>query len=208
MSQKRTLKLSFSGNPKKECGVDEAGVGPLVGPIAAAAVVWTHSEREGIYDSKKIKNPKRREELAEYIKNNSDDYAIAFVDEDTVDEINPLEARILAMHRAIAALKKRPKLILVDGNRFHPYEGIEHKLIVRGDDEYTSIAAASILAKVERDKFLRELHEEYPMYGWDTNQGYGTSQHIQAIKKHGLTPYHRKTFCQKILSKAKSEKGQ
>lgn len=197
------LKLSFADFPLDECGVDEAGAGPLCGPVVAAAVVWSKEQREGIRDSKKLSESKRTT-LSARIKSECDDYAITYVSHEVIDEINVLEARLKAMRDAIALLCKPPKLILVDGNRFHPYrtkdgDEIAHELVVRGDDEYTSIAAASILAKVERDAHMLELHREYPMYGWDRNKGYGTKEHEAAIRKYGLTPYHRKSFVKKFL---------
>lgn len=210
----------FDPNNFCECGIDEAGAGPLMGPVVAAAVIWPYNigetpDTEYIYntmcDSKKL-TAKKRALLEPLIKKHAIDWSIGIVDATEVDEINVLQARIKAMHKAIDGLKHKEfiNLLLVDGNRFSPYTfkcesrcemrfTVPHKLVVKGDNTYQSIAAASILAKEEHDRLALEMHREYPQYGWDTNKGYGTEQHRQAIQTFGPTPYHRMTFLSKIL---------
>ena len=176
------------------CGVDEAGRGPLCGPVCCAAVVLRDDfVCEEINDSKKI-SEKKREKLFDVIIENAVAYSIIFVDPKTIDEINILNASILAMHRALDALKVRPEYVIVDGNKFKPYGDLPHTTIVKGDGKYLSIAAASILAKTYRDDYMAEQHALYPHYGWDKNAGYPTKQHREGIRQHGLTPIHRKTF--------------
>jgi len=144
-------------------------------------------------DSKQL-SAKKRELLDDYIKYTAIDFSIGIVTEKEIDEINILNARILAMHRAIDKLEITPNLLLVDGNQFKQYNKTEHKLIVKGDSKYQSIAAASILAKNERDKMMIDFHEDYPMYNWKSNKGYGSKDHYEAIKIYGLTELHRKSF--------------
>ena len=177
-----------------EAGCDEVGRGCLCGPVVAAAVVLDDNfEQNLVNDSKKL-NFKTRLELDDYIKNNVKDYAIAELSPAFIDQHNILNASIHAMHNALDKLTIRPELILVDGNKFHPYNFIPHQCIIKGDSKVLSIAAASILAKNYRDQLMIQLHEEFPEYGWNKNMGYATKVHIEALKKFGPTKYHRKSF--------------
>ena len=177
-----------------EAGCDEVGRGCLCGPVVAAAVVLDDNfEQNLVNDSKKL-NFKTRLELDDYIKNNVKDYAIAELSPEFIDQHNILNASIHAMHNALDKLTIRPELILVDGNKFHPYNYIPHQCIIKGDSKILSIAAASILAKNYRDQLMIHLHEEFPEYGWNKNMGYATKVHIEALKKFGPTKYHRQSF--------------
>ena len=177
-----------------EAGCDEVGRGCLCGPVVAAAVILDDNfEQNLVNDSKKL-NFKTRLELDDYIKNNVKDYAIAELSPAFIDQHNILNASIHAMHNALDKLTIRPKLILVDGNKFHPYNFIPHQCIIKGDSKILSIAAASILAKNYRDQLMIQLHEEFPEYGWNKNMGYATKVHIEALKKFGPTKYHRQSF--------------
>ena len=177
-----------------EAGCDEVGRGCLCGPVVAAAVVLDDNfEQNLVNDSKKL-NFKTRLELDDYIKNNVKDYAIAELSPAFIDQHNILNASIHAMHNALDKLTIRPELILVDGNKFHPYNFIPHQCIIKGDSKVLSIAAASILAKNYRDQLMIQLHEEFPEYGWNKNMGYATKTHREALKKYGPTKYHRKSF--------------
>lgn len=193
--------LPFCREGEVECGVDEAGRGALAGPVVAAAVVWDAGVDDPlvneIKDSKKLSAAKRRV-LAEFIKSRAVAWAVAFVDHETIDEINILQSTYRAMHDAIGEVAQKCSLqhILIDGNRFKPYGDVEHTCVVKGDDTYISIAAASILAKVARDDFMTQCAKEAGMevYMWEKNMGYGTSAHMTAIKTHGMSTYHRRTF--------------
>ncbi len=177
-----------------EAGCDEVGRGCLCGPVVAAAVVLDDNfEQNLVNDSKKL-NFKTRLELNDYIKNNVKDYAIAELSPEFIDQHNILNASIHAMHNALDKLTIRPELILVDGNKFHPYNFIPHQCIIKGDSKILSIAAASILAKNYRDQLMIQLHDEFPEYGWNKNMGYATKVHIEALKKFGPTKYHRQSF--------------
>ena len=177
-----------------EAGCDEVGRGCLCGPVVAAAVILDDNfEQNLVNDSKKL-NFKTRLELDDYIKNNVKDYAIAQLSPEFIDQHNILNASIHAMHNALDKLTIRPELILVDGNKFHPYNYIPHQCIIKGDSKILSIAAASILAKNYRDQLMIRLHEEFPEYGWNKNMGYATKVHIEALKKFGPTKYHRQSF--------------
>ena len=177
-----------------EAGCDEVGRGCLCGPVVAAAVILSDDfDQNLINDSKKL-NFKTRIELDSYIKDNVKEYAIAELPPEFIDEHNILKASIHAMHLALDQLTNIPELILVDGNRFHPYNFIPHQCIVQGDSKVLSIAAASILAKNYRDRLMIQLHDEFPDYGWKTNMGYATKEHQIALMKHGPTKYHRKSF--------------
>jgi len=177
-----------------EAGCDEVGRGCLCGPVVAAAVILDDNfEQNLVNDSKKL-NFKTRLELDDYIKNNVKDYAIAELSPAFIDQHNILNASIHAMHNALDKLTIRPELILVDGNKFHPYNFIPHQCIVKGDSKVLSIAAASILAKNYRDQLMIQLHEEFPEYSWNKNMGYATKVHIEALKKFGPTKYHRQSF--------------
>jgi len=177
-----------------EAGCDEVGRGCLCGPVVAAAVILDENfEQNLINDSKKL-NFKTRMSLDEYIKENVKNYAIAELPPAFIDEHNILNASIHAMHQALDQLTTRPEFILVDGNKFHPYNFIPHQCIIKGDSKMLSIAAASILAKNYRDKLMIELHKEHPEYGWNTNFGYATKKHQEALIKHGPTIHHRQSF--------------
>lgn len=181
-----------------EAGCDEAGRGCLAGPVVAAAVILPDGySHPGLIDSKKL-SEKRREEMREVILRDAIAWGIAECSPVEIDEINILNASIEAMHRALRKLKVRPGEIIVDGNRFKPFEDIPHTTVVKGDATFANIAAASILAKTTRDAYMHEMHKQYPMYGWDANKGYPTADHRAAIIEHGLTELHRKTFKFKI----------
>jgi ribonuclease HII len=177
-----------------EAGCDEAGRGCLAGPVFAASVILPSDfQNELLNDSKKL-NEKQRNLLKDIIIENAIEWSVAEVDNVEIDKINILNASFLAMHRAIDKLKTKPELLLIDGNRFKKYKEINHVCIIKGDGEYMSIAAASILAKTFRDDFMIKIHNEFPQYKWAENKGYPTIMHKRAIKEHGVTPYHRLTF--------------
>ena len=183
------------------CGVDEVGRGPLCGPVVSAAVILPKGFSDPrIKDSKKIKNPKKMKEIADFIKENAISYSIGISSPEEIDEINILQSTYLAMHRAIKGLNTIPNKLLIDGNSFkpYPYDNIPYECIIKGDDKHIEIAAASIIAKNFRDEMMVELAKEYPDYKWESNSGYGTKDHIEAIKRVGLTPHHRITFCSKF----------
>jgi len=197
---KHTL-LRFQEQGAMECGLDECGRGSLAGPVVAAAVVWTEEEGEldhHIRDSKKL-NSRQREEMAAYIKDQAIDWSIQFIDHETIDNINILQATMKAMHKCLDEIRVPFESILVDGDKFQSYNGIPHTCVVKGDDTYMSIAAASILAKTARDAYMQEMHKKYSVYKWNSNVGYGTLEHMKAIETHGLSPLHRKTFCKRWL---------
>jgi ribonuclease HII len=177
-----------------EAGCDEAGRGCLAGPVVAAAVILD-PERPifALNDSKKL-SAKQRTLLRDEIKEKALCYGIGIVAHDQIDQINILNASILAMHKALAQLQPQPAYILVDGNRFKPYQQIPFSCMIKGDARFSSIAAASILAKTHRDELMAELHQQYPEYGWKRNQGYPTIEHRKAIAQHGSSPYHRLSF--------------
>ncbi|HTN68816.1 MAG TPA: ribonuclease HII [Dysgonamonadaceae bacterium] len=187
--------LSFCmQNGVVEAGCDEAGRGCLSGPVFAAAVILPNDfECEILNDSKKL-SENIRNELRIKIENEALSFAVASCTPEEIDEVNILWASVKAMHRAIAKLRLTPQHILVDGNRFKPYNDILHTCVVKGDSKFMSIAAASILAKTYRDEYMIKLHQKFPNYDWDTNKGYPTRAHRKAIKKYGITPHHRKTF--------------
>lgn len=177
-----------------EAGCDEVGRGCLSGPVVAAAVILDENFNQNLVNDSKKLNFKTRMDLDSYIKDNVKDYAIAELSPAFIDQHNILNASIHAMHQALDKLTMRPELILVDGNRFHPYNFTPHECIIKGDSKVLSIAAASILAKNYRDKLMIELHEEHPEYGWNTNFGYATKKHQEALIKFGPTKYHRQSF--------------
>jgi len=188
------MKFYYDINNSMEAGCDEAGRGSLSGPVVAAAVIFEKNYRnKWINDSKQL-NEKQRLELREIIERDALSWSVAFVDEKIIDEINILNASILAMHKALDGLELQPDFILVDGNRFKPYKKIAFKTVIGGDAKYLSIAAASILAKTHRDEFMINLHKEFPQYDWKNNKGYPTIKHREALRKFGITPYHRKTY--------------
>lgn len=177
-----------------EAGCDEAGRGCLAGPVYAAAVILPdHFQNELLNDSKELPE-KERDDMRKIIENEALAWAVASVDNNRIDEINILNASFLAMHLAIAQLKVKPELLLIDGNRFNPYQKIAHECIIKGDGQYMSIAAASILAKTHRDEYMRRIHDEFPHYNWKQNKGYSTREHRQAIIDFGTSSYHRLTF--------------
>lgn len=177
-----------------EAGCDEAGRGCLAGPVFAAAVILPDGYENAMINDSKQLSEKRRMELREIIMADAVAWAIARVDADEIDRINILRASIEAMHRALAQLSPQPGAIIVDGNRFTPYRDVPWQTVVKGDGKYANIAAASILAKTERDLFMLQAHESYPSYGWDRNKGYPTAEHRAAVLKYGATPLHRLTF--------------
>lgn len=177
-----------------EVGCDEAGRGCLSGPVVAAAAILPKGFKHPLLNDSKKLTEKQRDMLRVVIENEFEHWAVGVVSEKEIDEINILNASFLAMHRAIDQLNAIPELILVDGNRFNPYKEIAHQTIVKGDEKYMSIAAASILAKTYRDDIMKKLGEEYPNYNWKKNKGYPTVQHREAIRQFGDTEYHRKSF--------------
>ncbi len=181
-------------NGIKEAGCDEAGRGCLAGPVFAAAVIFPKKYRNKELNDSKLLSPRRRDRLREEIISNAIAWSIASCSNTEIDNMNILRASITAMHRAISTLKVTPLLLLIDGNRFYSYSNIPHQTVVHGDATYLAIAAASILAKTERDRLMEELDANYPMYGWRRNKGYPTPEHRRAITDHGITPYHRLTF--------------
>ena len=177
-----------------EAGCDEAGRGCLAGSVFAAAVILPPDYHNELLNDSKQLSEKNRYALREVIQKDAVAWAVGIVTPEEIDKVNILNASILAMHRALDQLKVRPEAVIVDGNRFKPYRDIPYSTIVKGDGKYLSIAAASILAKTYRDDYMKELHKEYPYYGWDHNAGYPTKEHRKGIEIHGTTPYHRMTF--------------
>lgn len=177
-----------------EAGCDEAGRGCLAGPVFAAAVILPADFSDPVLNDSKQLNEKTRYALREMIQKLAINWAVAKIDAAEIDEINILNASIKAMHMALDQLKKKPSFIIIDGNRFKPYKKIPHATIIKGDGQYFSIAAASILAKTYRDDFMLEHHEKYPQYNWIKNKGYGTLDHRKAIAAFGRCPLHRESF--------------
>lgn len=187
-----------------EAGCDEAGRGCLAGPVFAAAVILPPDFRDDLLNDSKQLSEKKRYALREVVEREALAWAVGIVTNEEIDRINILRASILAMHRALDGLRLRPEEVIVDGNRFTPYapplpgggrgEALPYTTIVKGDGKYMSIAAASILAKTYRDDCMLQLHREYPVYRWDSNKGYPSAAHRQAIREHGTSPYHRMTF--------------
>jgi ribonuclease HII len=187
------LKSSFT-KTKVEAGCDEVGRGCLAGPVVAAAVILPKRFKHKLLnDSKQLKKADR-DQLQEEIKQAAIAWAVAEVSHEEIDQINILNASFKAMHLALDQLQTRPELLLIDGNRFKPYQQIEHKCIIKGDAKFLSIAAASVLAKTYRDELMEKLSIEFPGYGWATNVGYPTPEHREGIKMLGITPYHRRSF--------------
>ncbi len=177
-----------------EAGCDEAGRGCLAGSVYAAAVIFPEDyQNEELNDSKQL-TAKQRKKLREIIERDATAWAVGVVTPEEIDKINILNASILAMHRALDQLKVRPEAVIVDGNRFKPWQNVRYATIVKGDGKYLSIAAASILAKTYRDDYMEALAEEFPQYDWMSNKGYPTKKHRDAIRQYGITPYHRKSF--------------
>lgn len=184
---------------KLEVGTDEAGRGCLAGPVTAGAVILPENFSLPKLNDSKLLSEKIRFEIRPYIEENAISWNIAQIDNFKIDEINILNASILAMHKAIDGLKVKPEFILIDGNRFKPYKNIPYICMIKGDRRFMNIAAASILAKTYRDEFMENLAEEFPMYDWKNNKGYPTKKHREAIEKYGTTQYHRMTF--RLLAK-------
>ena len=177
-----------------ECGTDEAGRGCLAGPVTAAAVILPHDfHNEWLNDSKQL-SLKKRENLRPIIEEEAIAFAVAHIMPQQIDDINILNASILAMHKAIEKLNTKPEYILVDGNRFKPFKNVPHKCVIKGDAKYVNIAAASVLAKTYRDDFMLKLHEEYPDYQWHKNKGYPTKYHREIIRQKGSCQHHRQSF--------------
>ena len=181
---------------KIEAGCDEAGRGCLAGSVYAAAVILPKDYHDDQLNDSKQLTAHQRYMLRETIEHDAIAWAVGVVTAQEIDKMNILRASITAMHRAIDRLSVRPEALIIDGNRFYPYHDLPYTTIVKGDGKYLSIAAASILAKTYRDDYMRELHKEYPYYGWDHNAGYPTTEHRRGIAEHGLSPYHRLTFNQ------------
>jgi len=186
--------LSHYTEESTEAGCDEAGRGCLAGPVFASAVILPREFRNEILDDSKKLSALQREKLRLIIEAEAIAWAVSSVDAAVIDEINILNASILAMHQAIQNLKVRPQLLLIDGNRFKPYKKIPHLCIVKGDGKFLSIAAASVLAKTYRDDFMRGLHQQYPVYDWNSNKGYPCKKHREGIALYGISPYHRRSY--------------
>jgi len=191
--QKESLKGNYSSFTN-ECGCDEAGRGCLAGPVLAAAVILPLNFVCPLLNDSKQLTEKQRNKLRPIIEKEALVWAVAEVSNTEIDEINILNASILAMHRAVDKLIIRPEFIIVDGNRFKSYNDIPHLAIVKGDSKYLSIAAASVLAKTHRDELMQQLHEEFPQYDWQKNKAYPTLKHRAAIRLHGTTPHHRMSY--------------
>lgn len=194
--------LDFMNPDLLEAGLDEAGRGPLAGPVFAAAVILPEGfSHPRLNDSKKM-TEKAREELRPIIEKEAIAWAVEKVSAEEIDRLNILWASVTGMQRAVLRLSVKPDFLLVDGNRFKPLEGYRYATVVHGDATYKNIAAASVLAKTYRDDYMRELAKKYPQYGWERNMGYPTPEHIAAIKAFGLTPEHRRSFHPKELEPA------
>ncbi|WP_047547960.1 ribonuclease HII [Psychroserpens sp. Hel_I_66] len=187
------LKSSFS-ELLLECGTDEAGRGCLAGPVTAAAVILPVEFQNEILNDSKLLSEKKRNFLKPIIEKEALYFSYAHILPKEIDAINILNASILAMHKSIDSLSTMPEFIIVDGNRFKPYGDILFETIIKGDSKFMSIAAASVLAKTYRDKYMERIHDEFPMYNWKKNKGYPTKEHREAIRKYGITKYHRKSF--------------
>lgn len=186
--------LPYLDSDLLEAGCDEAGRGCLAGAVYAAAVILPKDFKNELLNDSKQLTEKQRYALREIIKEEALDWAVGAVSQAEIDEINILNASFLAMHRALDQLKMCPQHLLIDGNRFKKYKEVPHTTVVKGDGKYASIAAASVLAKTYRDDYMAELHKEFPIYDWEHNKGYPTLKHRAAIRKCGVSPYHRLTF--------------
>jgi ribonuclease HII len=187
------LQLKFS-NHLFEAGTDEAGRGCLAGPVTAAAVILPENFTLDLLNDSKQLSEKIREQLKPIIESKAIAFAVTHLDHKVIDEINILNASIKAMQECIFKLNPMPNHVIVDGNRFKPMKNIPHTTIIKGDSKFLSIAAASVLAKTYRDEYMNQIHEEFPMYNWKKNKGYPTLEHREAIKKYGVTKYHRLSF--------------
>ncbi len=177
-----------------ECGTDEAGRGCLAGPVTATSVILPKHFKNNLLNDSKQLSEKNRDKLKPIIETEAITFGVAHVFQKEIDKINILNASILAMHKSIDQLNPIPEFIIVDGNKFKPYNDIPFETIIKGDAKFMSIAAASVLAKTYRDDYMRKIHEEFPMYNWKQNKGYPTIEHREAIRKYGITKYHRKSF--------------
>lgn len=185
-----------------EAGCDEAGRGPLAGPVFVAAVILPEGFHHPLLNDSKQMSEKSRDILREVIEKEAIAYAVEEVSAEEIDTINILNASITGMQRAVLRLDPRPEFLLIDGNRFRPFDSYkytDYATVVKGDGKYAPIAAASVLAKTYRDELMRKIAQEFPMYGWERNMGYPTPEHIDAIRRYGLTPYHRRSFHVKEL---------
>ena len=182
-----------------EAGCDEAGRGPLAGPVFAAAVILPKDFYHPLLNDSKKMTEKAREELRPIIEREAIAWAVEEVSAEEIDTINILNASIAGMQRAVRKLQLKPEFLLIDGNKFKPFDDYKYQCVVKGDATYASIAAASVLAKTYRDEYMRKLAKEFPQYGWERNMGYPTKEHVQAIIEHGYTPHHRKSFHLKQL---------
>lgn len=182
-----------------EAGCDEAGRGPLAGPVYAAAVILPPDFHHPLLNDSKQMSGKNRDLLRPIIEKEAVAWAVEEVSAEEIDELNILWASVTGMQRAVRRLSVRPDFLLIDGNKFRPFDGFPYQTVVHGDATYASIAAASVLAKTYRDEHMRKLALEYPQYGWDRNMGYPTAEHIEAVRRYGLTPHHRKSFHVKEL---------
>lgn len=191
--------LQYMQPGRMEAGCDEAGRGPLAGPVYAAAVILPEDFHHPLLNDSKQMTERARNILRPIIEREAVTWAVEAVSAEEIDRLNILGASITGMQRAVRRLSVRPDFLLVDGNRFRPFDGFEYRTVVHGDATYASIAAASVLAKTWRDEYMRHIASEFPQYGWERNMGYPTAEHIQAIKKYGYTPYHRMSFHPKEL---------
>jgi ribonuclease HII len=191
--------LNFLHSDLVEAGCDEAGRGPLAGPVFAAAVILPKDFHHHLLNDSKKMTEKARELLRPIIEREAIAWAVEEVSAEEIDTINILNASIAGMQRAVRKLSVKPEFLLIDGNRFKPFDEYRYQCIVKGDAKFTSIAAASVLAKTYRDEYMRKLAQEHPQYGWERNMGYPTKEHIEAIRRHGYTPEHRKSFHVKEL---------
>ncbi len=187
------LLTSFQ-NKLIECGTDEAGRGCLAGPVTAAAVILPSSFKNNILNDSKKLSEKKRDILKPIIEQQAITYGVCHVFEEEIDQINILNASITAIQRSIEKLSPKAEFIIVDGNKFTSFNNIPYETIIKGDGKYLSIAAASVLAKTYRDQYMAKIHKEFPMYNWIQNKGYPTKEHREAIRKYGVTKYHRKSF--------------
>ncbi|WP_105002369.1 ribonuclease HII [Aureicoccus marinus] len=180
--------------PNLVAGIDEAGRGCLAGPVTAAAVILPPDfELEGLNDSKQL-SEEQKTRFRAYIEEHALAWSVQHIPEERIDEINILQATFEGMHRCVDALKHKPEILLIDGNRFKPYPFLVHECVIKGDQKYLSIAAASVLAKTHRDEYMQKIHAEFPQYNWAKNKGYPTQEHRKAIALHDKSPHHRKSF--------------
>ena len=191
--------LNFLMEGRSEAGCAEACRGPLAGPVFAAAVILPPDFHHPLLNDSKKMTEKARETLRPIIEREAVAWAVEELSAEEIETINILNASITGMQRAVRRLSVKPEFLLIDGNRFKPFDGYEHQCIVKGDGKFASIAAASVLAKTYRDEYMRKLAQEYPQYGWERNMGYPTKEHVEAIMAHGYTPHHRKSFHLKQL---------